>query len=84
MYCGAAGKCKKCGVDGCFCACLPVLLHGLPAVQLKPTLATTQLALSLALVPHPCCKLAQPAEELSVQQALVQQAAVRPGVQRHA
>lgn len=63
---------------------LPVLLHGLPAVQLEPTLATTLLALSLALVPHPCCKLAQPAEELPVQQALVQQAAVGPRVQRHA
>lgn len=63
---------------------LPVLLHCLPAVQLKPTLATTLLALRLALVPHPCCKLAQPAEELPVQQALVQQAAVGPRIQRHA
>ena len=63
---------------------LPVLLHGLSAVQLKTTLATTLLALGLATVPHPSCKLAQPAEELSVQQALVQQAAVGPGIQRHA
>jgi len=65
-------------------ALLPVLLHGLPAVQLEPALATTLLALRLALVPHPCCELAQPAEELPVQQALVQKAAVGPRVQWHA
>lgn len=55
---------------------LPVLLRSLPAVQLEPTFATTLLALSWGLVPHPCCKLAKPAQELPVQQPLVQQSTV--------
>ena len=61
---------------------LPVLLHGLSVMQLETTVPTA-LTLTLALPPHPCCKLAQPAEDLPVEQALGQQSPVGPQVQGH-